>query len=237
MHKCTGAPVHKISIPYLLSLIPVSPYYHPMPSTLTSDWTDAELVKLVLAGDAAAGNEFVDRHSKLIYSVLIRLCGIPEGYLEDAFNHVIEKLFEDDCRRLRAWRGESALSTYLFAVTRNLGRDYREKEFRRDKWMIEAGEDGGEEFHDDSAPTPEDEVLVSRMEQIIGGLVDSLEEICSKIIDMKFMQDLSYKEIALAAGITVSNVGVRLHRCLDSLAQLMKREFPNLFEDRFHLDM
>ena len=207
------------------------------PSSLVPDWTDAELVKLMLAGDDAAGNEFVDRYSKLIYSLLIRQCGIPEDHQEDAYQYVFEKLYEDGCRRLRSWRGESALSTFLYVVVRNLGRDFREKEFRRDKWMIEAGEDGGEEFHDDSAPTPEDEVLVSRMEQIIGGLVDSLEEICSKIIDMKFMQDLSYKEIALAAGITVSNVGVRLHRCLDSLAQLMKREFPNLFEDRFHLDM
>ena len=207
------------------------------PSPVMSDWTDAELIKFVLAGDGAAGNEFVDRYSKLIYSILIRLCGIPEDYLEDAFNHVIVKLFEDDCRRLRAWRGESALSTYLFAATRNLGRDYREKEFRREKYTLEPGDEGGDEFHDDDAPTPEDEVLTNRMEQVIANLVGSLEEICSKIIDLRFMKDMSYKEIALAAGLTMSNVGVRLHRCLESLSQLMKREFPDLFEDRFHLDM
>ena len=207
------------------------------PSPVMSGWTDAELIKFVLAGDDAAGNEFVDRYSKLIYSILIRLCGIPEDYLEDAFNHVIVKLFEDDCRRLRAWRGESALSTYLFAMTRNLGRDYREKEFRREKYTLEPGDEGGDEFHDDDAPTPEDEVLTIRMEQVIANLVGSLEEICSKIIDLRFMKDMSYKEIALAAGLTMTNVGVRLHRCLESLSQLMKREFPDLFEDRFHLDM
>ena len=191
----------------------------------------------MLAGDGAAGNEFVDRYSKLIYSILIRLCGIPEDYLEDAFNHVIMKLLEDDFRRLRAWRGESALSTYLFAVTRNLGRDYREKEFRREKYMLEPGDDGGDEFHDGNAPTPEDEVLVSLMEKIIANLIGSLEEICSKIIDLRFMKDMSYNEIALAAGITVGNVGVRLHRCLDALAKLMKVKFPDLFDDRFNLDM
>lgn len=207
------------------------------PSSLKPDWTNAELVKRMLAGDAAAGNEFIDRYGKLIYSVLVRLCGTPEDHLEDAFNHVIVKLFESDCRRLRAWRGESALSTYLFAVTRNLGRDYREKEFRRDKWMIEAGDDGGEDMQDDGVSTPEDEVVVRRMEQVIRDLVESLEEICRKIIDLRFMRDMSYNEIALAAGITVGNVGVRLHRCLDALAQMMKREFPDLFEDRFNLDL
>jgi RNA polymerase sigma-70 factor (ECF subfamily) len=201
-----------------------------------SHLSDAELVQLVLAGDPSAGSEFVDRFEKLIYSILIRQCGIPEGHQEDAFNHVFVKLFEDDCRRLRSWRGESALSTFLFVVVRNLGRDYREKEFGREKWM---GEDGDEpdSFSDDDAPTPEDEIVVSSMEQVIRDLVGSLEEICRRIIDMRFMQDLSYKEIALAAGLTVSNVGVRLHRCLDALAQLMKREFPDLFEDRFNFDL
>ena len=208
-----------------------------MPFTLTSDWTDAELVKLVLAGDAAAGNEFVDRYSKLIYSILIRQCGIPVDQQNDAYQYVFEKLYEDDCRRLKFWRGESALSTFLYVVVRNLGRDFREKE---SGWARRLGPGEDEEvdsFSDDDAPTPEDELLVSQMEQIIGGLLDSLEEICRKIVDLRFMKDKSYKEIALAAGITVSNVGVRLHRCLDSLAMLMKREFPNLFEDRFHLDM
>ena len=202
-----------------------------------SDWTDAELIKLVLAGDAAAGNEFVDRFDKLIYSILIRQCGIQEDHQEDAFNHVFVKLFEDECRRLRTWRGESALSTFLYVVVRNLGRDYREKEFGREKYMLEAGDEGGQDLREDDAPTPEDEVVVSSMEKVIRDLVGSLEEICSRIIDLRFMKDMSYKEIVLATGLTVSNVGVRLHRCLDALSQLMKREFPDLFEDRFNFDL
>ena len=228
-------------IPYLLFLIPVSPYYTPMPpdhtSSVTSDWTDAELIKLVLAGDPSAGNECVDRFGKLIYSILIRQCGIPEDHQEDAFNHVFVKLFEDECRRLRTWRGESALSTFLYVVVRNLGRDYREKEFGREKYMLEAGDEGGQDLREDDAPTPEDEVVVSSMEKVIRDLVGSLEEICSRIIDLRFMKDMSYKEIVLATGLTVSNVGVRLHRCLDALSQLMKREFPDLFEDRFNFDL
>ena len=207
------------------------------PSSLVPDCSDAELVKLMLAGDGAAGNGFVDRYSRLIYSLLIRQCGIPEDHQEDAYQYVFEKLYEDGCRRLRSWRGESALSTFLYVVVRNLGRDFREKEFGRAKWMIEPGDDRGEDLHEGNAPTPEDEVVVSSMEKVIRDLVDSLEEICRQVIDLKFMKDMSYKEIVLATGLTVSNVGVRLHRCLDALAQLMKREFPDLFEDRFNLDL
>lgn len=196
---------------------------------------DYKLIHRLLTGDPFAGDQFIDRFGKLFYSTLVRLCGIPEGHLDDAFQFVCMKLYEDDCRRLRAWRGESALTTYLFAVTRNLGRDYRAKEFGLARWMSEG--DDVDCFSDHNAPTPEDEVLVSGMEEVSSELVDTLEEICRKIIDMKFDRDMSDKEVALAAGVAVSNVGVRLHRCLETLTQLMKRNFPDLFEDRFNLDM
>ena len=197
---------------------------------------DSKLIQSLLSGDPFAGDQFIDRFGRLFYSILVHLCGIPEDHLDDAFEHICMKLFEDDCRRLRAWRGESALTTYLFAVTRNLGRDYRTKQFGRARWMSEGADDVGS-FSNDDVPTPEDEVLVNRMEGVIGDLIDSLEEICRKIIDMRFHRAMSYKEVALAAGITVSSVEVRLHRCLESLTQLMKRNFPDLFEDRFNLDM
>ncbi|MDF1525764.1 MAG: RNA polymerase sigma factor [bacterium] len=199
--------------------------------------SDAELVQRVLSGDSDAGNEFVDRCEKLIYSVLVRQCGIPTDHQEDAYQYVFVKLFEDDCRRLRLWRGESALSSFLFVVVRNLGRDYREKEFRKDKWEMPDEDCPENGASDGTYPTPEDETIINRMGKVVRDLVESLEDICRKIIDLRFMEDLSYKEIALKAGITVSNVGVRLHRCLDSLALLMRREFPDLFEDRFNLDL
>ena len=189
---------------------------------------DSKLIQRLVTGDPHAGDQFIDRFGKLFYTILVRLCGIPEDHIDDAFRYVCRKLFEDDCRRLRAWRGESALATYLFAVTRKLGRDFRAKEFGRTRWMDEG---------DSDAPMPEDEVLINRMEDVIGKSIDSQEEICRRIIDMRFYRHMSYKEVALAGGITVGSVGVRLHRCLDSLTQLMKRNFSDLFEDRFNLDM
>ena len=210
---------------------------HDFSSAGASEWPDAELVQRVLSGDSDAGNEFVDRYEKLIYSVLVRQCGIPTDHQEDAYQYVFVKLFEDDCGKLRSWRGESALSSFLFVVVRNLGRDYREKEFRKDRWEVPDEDHPEAGAADGTLPTPEDDTIINRMGQVVRDLVGSLEEICNRIIDLRFMQDLSYKEIALKAGITASNVGVRLHRCLNSLTQLMKKEFPDLFEDRFNLDL
>lgn len=217
--------------------VKITPMSPDRTSSSTLALTDAELVGQVISGNQVAGNHFVDRYEKLIYSVLIRQCGIKADQQEDAFQYIFVKLFEDDCRRLRSWRGESAFSSFLFVVVRNLGRDYREKESRRDNREV-SDEDWPETGDADGTdPTPEDESIINRMEQVVRDLVESLEDVCRKILDLRFVQELSYREISLAAGITVSNVGVRLHRCLDSLTQLMKREFSDLFEDRFHLDM
>ena len=43
---------------------------------------------------------------------------------DDLESYIYEKLLENDCHRLRAWRSESRFSTYLVVVTRNLVRDY-----------------------------------------------------------------------------------------------------------------
>lgn len=202
-----------------------------------SELSDAELIQQILTGDGDAGNEFVDRYEKLIYSVLVRQCGIPTDHQEDAYQYVFVKLFEDDCRKLQSWRGESSLSSFLFVVVRNLGRDYREKESRKDKWEM-PDEDIPETWAaDGTLPTPEDETIINTMGQVVRDMMGALEDICRKIIDLRFMKDMSYNEIALAASITVSNVGVRLHRCLEALSQLMKKEFPDLFEDRFNFDL
>lgn len=195
------------------------------------------MIKRVLGGDVSAGSEFVDRYNKLIYSVLTRLCGLPVDHLENAFRHVFVKLFEDDCCRLREWRGETAFSAFLLAASRDLGRNYRENVLIRGNPALATGTDRSEETATDVSLSPEDDVLVSRMEQAIVRLSASLEETCQKILDLKFIKNMSNKEIALAAGLEVSTVGVRLHRCMDTLAQLMKREFPEQFEDRFHLDL
>ena len=198
---------------------------------LQRPWTDRDLVEQVLLANDIADREFVERYRKLIFSTLRRFCGLPEDYIDDAFQHVFAKLFEDDCRRLRMWRGESKLSTYLVSIIINLGRDFRESVYARHARRQDPDYvlDDDRQHQAAEPPSPESETQLREMEEILGNLMASLEEICRKIIDLRYMREMSYQEISEALEISGSNVGVRLHRCLDALGRLMRERYPDLF--------
>ena len=199
--------------------------------------SDTELIKHVLAGGCDAKSDLVDHYGSLVYSALCRCCGIPETSLPEAFKFVFQKLFEDDSRRLRDWKGESALSTFLFAMTLSLARDFCENGNRPGGRADRKGGENRDNLHDSGTTAPEGEIIVSHMEKVIGDLVNSGEDVCRRIIDLRCRRNMSTKETALASGVPVGGVGARLHRCLEALARLMKTKFPDFFEDRFNLDM
>jgi len=99
---------------------------------LTSNDTDKErhLVRACAGGDQQAREEFVQRYGRLIIKVAAATrerLSVHTCEVEDLVGHVYEKLLEDDCRRLMAWREMSKLSTYVAMVARNLVIDYVKK--------------------------------------------------------------------------------------------------------------
>lgn len=82
------------------------------------------------------------------------------------------------------------------------------------------GEEGGAV---DSAALPDEEIV--RMEGI--GLVrlslGALDERTRRIVQMKFEEELSYKEIAEQTGLTVGHVGYLLHHALKNLASELSK--------------
>ncbi len=92
---------------------------------------DRELVRACAAGCDAARNKFVEQYQRLIFKVVATTKSrfrADRAETEDMVGHVFEKLLEDDCRRLCAWRGLSKLSTYIVMITRNLVVDYLRKD-------------------------------------------------------------------------------------------------------------
>ena len=80
---------------------------------------ELELVKAVLAGDSAAAQRFLDATAATLWSVVVKLEGDgADG--EAAFLGVVEGLKADGYARLRAFDGQSRLSTYLAIVARDI---------------------------------------------------------------------------------------------------------------------
>lgn len=75
------------------------------------DVDDTELVAAVLAGDARAERELYDRHVDRVYRLAFRMAGedtLARDFTQDTFVRAFD--------RLRDFRGESSLRTWLHAI-------------------------------------------------------------------------------------------------------------------------
>jgi RNA polymerase sigma-70 factor, ECF subfamily len=80
---------------------------------------DAALVRRCVAREPAAWDEFVHRHVPVLSSCVRRVLGLSGAAdVEDVLQAVFLKLWDDDCRRLRTFRGRSRLSTWLVVLAR-----------------------------------------------------------------------------------------------------------------------
>lgn len=84
---------------------------------------DQALVRRLIAGEAHAWDGFVRGHVDLLYAAVgsvLRRAGhaAADTEVEDAVQAVFTKLWAEDRRRLKSFRGRAKLSTWLVAVAR-----------------------------------------------------------------------------------------------------------------------
>lgn len=141
------------------------------------------------------------------------------GDLEAARDIVQEtfiKLYEQDPGRITA----TGLKAWLYTVCRNRGLDF----LRRRKRQVSLEDESLPEFvSPDSGP---DEQL-SQAEEAASVLrfVHRLPANQQEVVKLKFLSDLSYKEISAITGLSSSNVGFLIHTALHRLRQMMSPEF------------
>ena len=93
--------------------------------------SEHELIAACIEGIPDAWTQFKEQYQRLIRAVIVRTTRVDESTVDDLEALVYQKMLEDRCRRLTAWRGRARFSTYLVQVTRNLVLDWVDKEGRR----------------------------------------------------------------------------------------------------------
>lgn len=87
---------------------------------------------------ALADSEILDyiyhAYGNYIYAVVrtkMESAGFSEDDTNDCFGHVIMKLAEHNCKKVRGFRGGSSLKTYLTVICGNMAIDYMRSEIRK----------------------------------------------------------------------------------------------------------
>ena len=158
---------------------------------------DKRLVKQLLAGDERAFNRFFDEHFARLYRfALVRLGDDPEAAREMAQQTLTKAI-----RKLRSYRGESALFTWLCAICRNETSDWLAKQSRyrehvvlvEDFPEIRAAVDS---LQMPAATNPEAEYRRAELLRLIQVAMDRLPARYGDVLEWKYVEGHSVREIA-----------------------------------------
>jgi RNA polymerase sigma-70 factor, ECF subfamily len=182
-----------------------------------------ELVDRCLRGDAYAWTRLVEEHRGPVYGLCYQFCGSPEDaedLMQEAFLKVYANLASYD-----ADRGE--LKSWINALTRNhLVDHFRRSSQQRRTDSMDAGWDQSSEFAlsrriADKDPTPHDRAVTNEIHGIVRNAVGKIPPKMQVVVNLRFVEELDYQEIADRLRIPEGTVKSRINRGRAELARLL----------------
>ena len=189
---------------------------------------DAELVQQVLIGNENAFRFLVAKHERLVLHVVGRVIQRQED-VEDVCQEVFLKVFE----KLKRFRGESRLSTWIATIAYNTSITQLRKSGRRkeqsmdDKPELTAWEKDTAENH-----------KVAEKDEVRKYLLESIEKLpvnYRTVITLFHLEEFSYKEMEEITGMpegTIKSYLSRARKLLKKrLNEIIDKEKTNIFAD------
>ena len=189
---------------------------------------DPALVEALLARVPGAGRAFIARHDASVRKAVFCASPAAAWFVDDLTHDVYEHLWRSDFRVLRQWQRHHPLQAYLHTVVTRLVWDRLRR--LQPAWEVldedpcSAAGPGVEPW--DAARTPEEEVAANEIVWIVRDALRRLGSSHWRVLELRFVRGLSYREIADALGITSNNAGVRIDRALARL----KATLPQLVD-------
>ncbi len=128
---------------------------------------------------------------------------------------VAEEIVQEVFLQLHAkWSEVNQPRAWLFRSVRNRAFHY----LRKSRRETLGSDDEGTPIADSHNETPDE--LIARMETVaeLRQLVSELPEKDRRLVQLKYYEGLKYRDISQRTGLTISNVGFRLHQVLKKLA-------------------
>ena len=182
---------------------------------------DLELVQALQAGDAEARQRALaalfDRHQQRVYNVAARVLG-DWGAAQD----VAQDVFLSLERRIRTFRKDASFVSWIYRITINRAIDHRRREARRPAArmgdhvppLTSSGLPGRSE------PMSADERLHrGESQDRVQAALDRLSPKLKAIAVLRYVEGLSYDELAEALGCSMGTVKSRLNRAHAALAK------------------
>jgi RNA polymerase sigma-70 factor (ECF subfamily) len=172
---------------------------------------DADLTQRACRGDAAAYEDLVRRHQAIAFRTALVLTGSAADAEEAA-----QDAFVRAWRALPRFRPGAPFRPWLLAIVANEARTRRRSAARREGWTARAAAAVGEE---PPPAGPLATVLVRERAAELAGALAALEERDRTVLVLRYVLELSEREMAAALGCRPGTVKSRLSRALDRLRE------------------
>lgn len=181
--------------------------------------SDEALVERLKRRDEAAFNVLVSRHQGRVYRLLLRLLGDP-AEAEDVAQEVFVTVF----KAIDGFRGDSQLSTWLFRITVNHGKNRLKYHARRardaQRELTEATTGGDGLLTTGSVPErPDQKAEALQAERLLRVALARLDDEQRELVVLRDVENLSYEEIQQQTGLPIGTVKSRLHRARLALTE------------------
>ena len=186
------------------------------------DTGERELVAKALAGDERAFRKILESHYALIYSVVRGVVG-QRGETDDIVQEVFIKIF----RALGDFRGDSQLSTWIYRIARNESLNAID---RRKPQVIPIDECAELPATGES---PEASYRRRIGRERLERLMERLDEKQRIAIELRYIGDKSYEEIAEIMDIPLGTVKTYIYRAKLSLKRMITGTGAKAFEKGF----
>jgi RNA polymerase sigma-70 factor (ECF subfamily) len=193
---------------------------------------DLKLAGKLLSRDEAAFREFFDDYFPRLYRfALRRLNGDQE-----AARDVVQSGLVRAVRKLDTYRAEASLFTWLCQITRreisdHLARATREKPYLR--WLVELEDDPEhratlESIPADSEAEPEAAQHREDLTAMVHAALDYLPSRYARVLELKYLEELSVEAIAARLGVTAITVQSLLARARQAFREVGTALLPSI---------
>ncbi len=168
-------------------------------------------------GDQVAFTFLLDRFWGEVYAFMLKRTE-NETDAEDIAIETFAKAFD----KIATYNNDYQFNTWLFAIAKNVHIDMLRK--KKSTLFIDASTIGDENAHRvaDSSLSAEDEIIATQNLSSLLACIKKLKPAYQEVIQLRYFQELSYKEIAEQLDEPLGNVKIKILRAKRLLAEVIK---------------
>lgn len=173
------------------------------------------IIKKAKKNDQAAFKTLLDLFWNDVYGFQLKRTE-NENDAEDITIQTFSKAFD----KIVTYNEAYVFKTWLIAISKNIHIDL----IRKAKTSIqESAQDDTADFHNiiDESPSPEDELITKQNLAKLLGDIKKLKPHYQEVINLRYFQELSYKEISEELNEPINNIKVKLLRAKKLLAEII----------------